>query len=458
MNEAVSELINNSKPLTGELPAIIDLFSGCGGFGTGFDSAGFSIVAGVDYDAASSQTAGYNLHERYGERHGQHVADLTKITLAEIPLIASEVGYIVIGGPPCQAYSRAGRGKLRSLGGHHLDDPRGTLYEDYVRLCLEIGVEGVVMENVPESLNYGGVNIPETICEMFEREGYATGWSVLNAADYGVPQVRERMILMAMKKERCEEISFPAPTHMSILNLSTSWSARRKKFIDCNHFKLPLEQSGELKPWVTVQEALSDLPILFPLPTTKYMLLQPNITKPYKTSPANDFQRVMRQWYGEDYGVVSGNSFRNTVRDFPIFHRMKPGDDFRDVAKISEQMLEEDCLACGLVEPKHAAQRQMKRDRIVPPYDREKFHEKWKRLSPNKPAHTLPAHLGTDTYSHIHPWEPRGISVREAARLQSFPDDFLFQCSMSEAFKQIGNAVPPLLSRRISEHVKTFFI
>ena len=94
---------------------------------------------------------------------------------------------------------------------------------------------------------------------------------------------------------------------------------------------------------------------------------------------------------------------------------------------------------------------------MVPIYDRENFAEKWKRLDENKPSHTVVAHLSVDTYSHIHPWEPRGISVREAARLQSFPDDFTFDCSMGDAFKQIGNAVPPLLALGVATSVYESF-
>jgi DNA (cytosine-5)-methyltransferase 1 len=80
----------------------------------------------------------------------------------------------------------------------------------------------------------------------------------------------------------------------------------------------------------------------------------------------------------------------------------------------------------------------------------DKFLSKWKRIERDKPCYTLTAHMALDTYSHIHPWEPRGISVREAARIQSFPDDYVFQSNMGEAFRQIGNSVPPLMARGIA--------
>ena len=451
-------ILNNDKPAN-NLPAVIDLFSGCGGLAAGFDIAGFPIAGGVDIDAPSVQTALYNLHNRYGQLHGHICADLTEISISDIPLQHSGSGYIVVGGPPCQAYSIAGRGKLRSLGDDrsHLNDPRGNLYEDYVRLCLEIGVEGIVMENVPDSVNYGGMNIPELVCDVFEKEGYAAGWTILNAADYGVPQVRERMILIALKKERCQEISFPPPTHGTNSDQISAWSLRRKKFYEYPHFKVQREIQNDTMPWVTVEEALSDLPVLFSSPSSIYRLYQPNILLPYKVDACNDYQTLMRQWYGDNMGVVSGNSFRKTVRDFSIFNNMKPGDDFRKVAEISERMFNAACRECGVTESEQPIRYNKLRAQIVPPYSRDKFHEKWKRLDKTKPSHTVPAHLCIDTYSHIHPWEPRGISVREAARLQSFPDDYLFQCSMGDAFRQIGNAVPPLLSKIIAGYIKNYF-
>ena len=93
------------------------------------------------------------------------------------------------------------------------------------------------------------------------------------------------------------------------------------------------------------------------------------------------------------------------------------------------------------------------KSKMVPVYDRDKYENKWKRLEEGKPSHTLIAHLSKDTYSHIHPTEPRGISVREAARIQSFPDDFFFECTMGDAYKQIGNAVPPLLALGVAKPV-----
>jgi DNA (cytosine-5)-methyltransferase 1 len=155
---------------------------------------------------------------------------------------------------------------------------------------------------------------------------------------------------------------------------------------------------------------------------------------------------------------TTGHIYRNTARDFEIFDRMLPGQNYIDASRIAEQLLEAACARNGIDPILNKTAYEQLRKKIVPPYDREKFDDKWKRLDPERPSRTVVAHLGVDTYSHIHPFEPRGISIREAARLQSFPDDFLFWGSTGDAYKQIGNAVPPLLSQAIARTLSKQFL
>ena len=164
----------------------------------------------------------------------------------------------------------------------------------------------------------------------------------------------------------------------------------------------------------------------------------------------------MRSWYGEKTKMVSGNAFHQNKRDYRIFARMKPGDNYLDASAIADELFKRE-LELYRYEVGSEEYLKLKKS-IVPPYDRNNFVEKWKRLDQDKPSHTLVAHTCNDTYSHIHPWEPRGISVREAARIQSFPDDYVFNCTMGSAFKQIGNAVPPLLAYNIALKIKEAFI
>lgn len=444
---------------TKALPTVIDLFSGGGGFAFGFRSAGFQIGSGIDLSESAVATASYNLNWRFGEESRHFSGDITKSESEVFRQAPSDNGLIVIGGPPCQAYSQIGRGKLKSLGieREHLRDSRGRLYLDFLRVALELDARAIVMENVPEAMNYGGFNVPEQVCKMLDDNGYHAKWSILNAADFGVPQLRERMFVIAVKKSEGFEPAFPTPTHLSVDGRISAYKQRINGLMSNAYFVPPLEAGPEAIPWVTVGDALSDLPSLFPSAGSKYRLYEPNILLKYASEPRNSYQQLMRSWFGTGQSQVAGHGYRRTVRDYPIFDRMRPDDNFTAASEIAESLLDEACKADGITESSDPERYQALRKKIVPPYNRDKFHDKWKRLNPDKPSHTLVAHLSVDTYSHIHPWEPRGISVREAARLQSFPDDFLFQCTMGDAFKQIGNAVPPLLSRAIARQLSLAF-
>lgn len=442
------------------LPVVIDLFSGCGGLAFGFRSAGFRIGGGIDIDEVATATASYNLSWRFGEEGCHFSRDITQIEASLFHRVTGgKNGVIVIGGPPCQAYSLIGKGKLNSLGKerNYLNDSRGRLYLDFLRIALELDARAIVMENVPEAMNYGNQNIPEEVCRILEDNGYNAKWSILNAADYGVPQLRERMFVIAIRKTEGFEPVFPAPSHRSPDGKLGIYQQRINSLLSNKYFVPPLEPDRNALPWVTVAEALSDLPVLFPTSSSKYRLYEPNVMLNYVSEPKNDYQLLMRTWTGQKLSRVTGHGFRRTPRDYPIFERMKPDDNYVVASEIAEKLFLEACEKEGITIDKQPERYYALRKKMVPPYNREKFRDKWKRLNPDKPSHTLVAHLSVDTYSHIHPWEPRGISVREAARLQSFPDDFLFQCSMGDAFKQIGNAVPPLLSYAIAQQLSTAF-
>lgn len=351
----------------------------------------------------------------------------------------------------------AGRGKLRSLGEDRVNvkDARGYLYQDFLRFAFELNAHAVIMENVPESTNFGGKNIPEIVCEELTKKGYKAYWTLLNSADYGVPQVRERVFVVAIKNEEDVEIYLPQPTHRNTLDVMTQHQKRFEGYKQCKFFKEPNGMTDGLKPWVTVGDAFSDLPEVFPTADSKYKLVSLNIEYPYKTEAQNEYQTLMRSWYGREGFGVSANAFRKNTRDFPIFARMQQGDNYISASRIADELLYEESKLFGY--EKDSEEYINLYNKMVPQYDRDKFENKWKKLDETKPSHTLVAHLGKDTYSHIHPWEPRGITVREAARLQSFPDDFFFDCSMGDAFKQIGNAVPPLLALGVAKSVFNMF-
>ena len=184
------------------LPEVIDLFSGCGGLALGFQKSGFRITHGIELIPSATKTAAYNLDWRFGKKSKHICGDITKLDSSIFKNSIGKNGCIVIGGPPCQAYSRVGKGKLRSLGEEIINtkDARGYLYQDFLRFALELDAKAVVMENVPESTNFGGENIPNKICRILEKSGYNAIWTILNSADYGVPQIRERVFVIALKK------------------------------------------------------------------------------------------------------------------------------------------------------------------------------------------------------------------------------------------------------------------
>lgn len=441
------------------LPEVIDLFSGCGGLALGFQKSGFKITHGIEIVPSAVKTASYNLAWRFGKKSNHICGDITKLDSSIFKSYISKSGCIVIGGPPCQAYSIAGKGKLRSLGEERVNtkDVRGFLYQDFIRFSVELEAKAIVMENVPESTNFGGVNIPESVCEILESRGYNAIWTILNAADYGVPQIRERVFVIALKKSENLNYNLPKPTHRSPKYNRTFNEARFAVFNNYEFFRIPNKKTNGLNKWVTVGEALSDLPILFESSSSKYKLNKLNIELAYNKDISCRYQKIMRNWYGSSPNSLTGHAFRNYSRDFKIFARMKEGDNYLDASNIADKILEQRINAIGRNIDKSSEEYQKLVKEIVPPYDRKKFPNKWKKLDSKVPSHTLVAHLSKDTYSHIHPFEPRGISVREAARLQSFPDDFFFDCSMGEAFRQIGNAVPPLLAKGVADSIKKAF-
>ena len=441
------------------LPEVIDLFSGCGGLALGFQKSGFKITHGIELIPSAVKTVSYNLAWRFGKKSNHICGDITKVDSSIFKNYIGKNGCIVIGGPPCQAYSIAGKGKLRSLGAERVNtnDVRGFLYQDFLRFALELEAKAIVMENVPESTNFGGENIPDKVCKILKNRGYNAIWTILNAADYGVPQIRERVFVIALKESENLDYSLPKPTHRCPKDIKTFNEARFTTFNKYEFFRIPNKKTNGLKKWVTVGEALSDLPILFESSNSKYRLNKLNMELSYNKPISCRYQKIMRDWYGNSPKSLTGHAFRNSSRDFKIFARMKEGDNYLDASNIADKILEERLHTISRKVDKSSKEYEKIVKEIIPPYDREKFPNKWRKLDTKVPSHTLVAHLSKDTYSHLHPFEPRGISVREAARLQSFPDDFFFDCSMGEAFRQIGNAVPPLLAKGVADSIKKAF-
>ncbi|MCB9789037.1 MAG: DNA cytosine methyltransferase [Deltaproteobacteria bacterium] len=455
----------------GRPPRVVDLFSGCGGMSLGFQRAGCEIVAGIEKDEVRARTHAANFHPGDIELHGRgrDVAAedpldcLRRLGAGENPRVD-----IVVGGPPCQAYARVGRAKLREIGNHpeaYLRDDRGGLYAAYVAWVEALQPVAVVMENVPDILNYGGVNVGEIIAQSLDRLGYEVRYNLLNAAHYGVPQTRERMFLIGVHREAGVIPRFPERSHH--LDLPVGYQGTRAhaaRWTQMTVFDRPAHASPLLprvvdaaRSAVSCEEALSDLPIIPEARKVAQKRCARDLTErqAYSAEASSEYQRTMRTWKGfETQGTVSSHVIRSLPRDYEIFRRMRPGDEYPAAHQIALAMMDErverERASGRQVEPGSEEWTRLLRE-TVPPYDPGKFPNKWRKLERDAPSRTLMAHLSHDSYSHIHydDAQARTISVREAARLQSFPDAFEFCGAMNAAFGQIGNAVPPLLASSV---------
>jgi DNA (cytosine-5)-methyltransferase 1 len=232
-------------------------------------------------------------------------------------------------------------------------------------------------------------------------------------------------------------------------------------FDKCRYLSPPAARSGQ-RGAVTARQALCDLPPITAHLRGEMKKAPRRFDEPIALSSKvpNDFVGAMRHWpaFSSD-GFVYDHVIRYLPRDYRIFERMNPGDQYPEAHRHALNMRDEAVaqLERERGEPIAKTSREYKAltRALVPPYDPGKFPNKWRKMEADAPARTLMAHIGKDTYSHIHydSDQARTISVREGARLQSFPDGFRFSGTMNPAFRQIGNAVPPLLANAVFRHL-----
>lgn len=466
----------------------MDLFAGCGGLSLGFVSAGFELAAAVESDYWAAQSHGANFaHLSRGRNVEAHFRS-RDITKEDARSIFRDIGLdgrvddqidVLVGGPPCQAFARVGRAKLRHEARRRQEDDadvaflvdgRVNLWQRYLHYVRETKPLALVMENVPDILNHGGKNVAETIARHLQEEGYKARYSLLNASGFGVPQMRERMFLVAVHEELEADVLFPAPTHYFVLpggyegsrataRKLVSYSSDRDVAQAHRWIPDPSEKDG-LPSATTARDALADLPPIFALDLLKNGEIRRGRKDPsekvvYASGiPTTPWSKLMREW--PKFGTnehTTGHVIRYLPRDYKIFRVMEEGWQYPNIwqyveAKRSALLNARWSGAAGVVDEEISSWRL--------PYDPDKFPNKWWKLYGDKPVRTLMAHLGKDSYSHIHfdSEQARPISVREAARLQSFPDGFVLCGSMNPALKQIGNAVPSLLSYAIAMAIR----
>lgn len=393
----------------------IDLFAGCGGLSEGFYAQGFNALAHIEIDHFACETLKTRMRY-YGYDDADKAVleeDITsKDILAKIKKVVGEQTVdIIIGGPPCQSFSPLGKAKDEN---NMQDDPRNYLFENYVKVLNYFKPKFFVFENVTGLLDteVKGKNIFKMILRRLRRNYRVLSDEetiVLNATNYGVPQERKRVILIGVRKD----IDIAAEDVY--------------KAIEKMHYLpgAPSEAKKGLKKYVTVKDAIGDLPKLQQGQGEKIMDYQ------NEYDSCNAYVKKIRK--------SSDKMLRDHVARM---NNEKDVERYRVMAENHWNFLE-------LLEYRPDLGHEKKRV----------FFNSYKVQWWDMPARTIIAHLHKDGNQFIHPDPDQGrsITVREAARLQSFPDDFVFEGSRSEQFKQIGNAVPPMLAEAIAKAVRLQF-
>lgn len=379
----VAALPDLAATLTGPLAA--DLFCGAGGLSLGLADAGYSVILGVDNDDDALAThrayhpglsANWDLgDEEVVERTGELIRDLG------VQLVA--------GGPPCQPFSKAGRSGLRDLvrsGRRDAHDHRSELWQSFLRIVSIAQPEAVLMENVPDMALDRDMLILRTMADELEHLGYSVETRVVDTWRYGVPQHRQRLILVAL----ADRVRFDWPAeHAQIVTLGNAIS-------DLPPVDGGWRPDGGADGWADYD------------------------------GPRTSYQEKMREQVRIDDLAKLFDHITRPVRDddLRIFENMDSKTKYSDI------------------------------DPELRRYRHDIFDDKYKRLDYDDLSRTITAHIAKDGYWYIHPEQHRTISVREAARIQTFPDNIRFSGPPTAAFRQIGNAVPPRLGFELGTAIR----
>jgi DNA (cytosine-5)-methyltransferase 1 len=365
-------------------PVAVDLFCGAGGLSSGLERAGFDVALGLDFNR--------HVVDTYRANHGGVMvhADVRDVNGADL-LAEAGVSHVdlLAGGPSCQGFSTHGK--------RLADDDRNFLYQEFMRLVADIRPATVLMENVKGLLIARKGAYRDEVVASFGALGYQVTGQVLLAADYGVPQLRERVFFAASRLGG--DLTLPVPTHG-------------------RPTVLPV-QAGQLRPYVTLGEAIGDLPQIGDFSRADPL--------PYSAPPACEYQQSRRQGSSEVYNHVS-RPLSDLARS--VIEQLGPGQGLRAIP------------------PERLPARFHRMRRISTGELRRDCTTLYHRLSPDRPSYTITCNFtNVSAGAFAHPHELRAITAREAARLQSFPDTFRFLGSAVP--HQIGNAVPPLLGEAV---------
>lgn len=385
-------------------PRLIDFFCGAGGLSLGFVQEGFQVDLANDHEKVCIETYKYNHPEIPADRivHG----DIRNIVNHIDNFITKEID-IVVGGPPCQGFSSANKQRI-------IDDPRNELYKFYIKAVEKIAPKFVVMENVRGMLPYAEQVVSDYKNIKSRKKGktytYEITYKVLVSDDFGVAQKRQRLIFIGVRNDIVKNKKItPSKLFDDITNIAKN--SKKHVLADAIAFIKPLE-APSVKNLTEVDDELTGKKV--------------DINK-FKGNE-NHYLKLINENRVIPFVLNHKARYANEI-NHEIYRRLEQGDDGTN-EKIKEIM----------------------------PYAHRNhlFKDKYFKLIANKPSRTITAHLKMDCHSHIHPTQIRSITPREAARIQTFPDDYLFLGAYLKTYMQIGNAVPPLMARSIAKVIKNY--
>ncbi len=393
-----------SESSLSKMPTMVDFFAGAGGLSCGFTQAGFRVCFANDFEDVCVRTYRYNHPELPSECVLKE--DIRKI-VSNIDDYVNEDIDIVVGGPPCQSFSSANQRRI-------IDDPRNELYKYYIEAIKKICPKFVLMENVKGMLSVADQVVEDYKAIKVEKGGktyiYDVAYRLLNSVNFGVAQSRERLIYLAIR----DDISYSKHVTPEVL------------------FK-EIEKACKKNPHFILQDALDNIKPL-DAPRIKGMT-EVDDEKTGMKIGANGYDSSGNEYLSRiNQGRQIPYVFNHKARycsdvNYEIFKRLDPGEDATN-PKIADIM----------------------------PYAHRNgiFKDKYYKLYADRPCRTITAHLRMDCLSHIHPYQIRSITPREAARVQSFPDDYLFLGAYLKTYMQIGNAVPVLMAKQIAKIIKNY--
>ena len=383
---------------------LIDLFAGAGGLSEGLSQAGFhSLFANEITDVFA------NTYQKNHPNAQVMTADIRTLDPAQIRdqlgLEREELD-LLAGGPPCQGFSI--NAPIRST-----EDKRNHLFKEYLRFVDAFAPRAILIENVPGLVSFENGATLHAILDALADLGYGADVRILGAPYYGVPQMRWRTIIIGLRGKILPSNSFPEPIHHAPVRPNFTATFNGQSLL-----KMPSAETDA--KFTTVQDAIGDLPQL-------QCGEQGSHVKEYACDPICDYQRRSRLG---SVGVINHEAPRLSQINLQRLKYIKPGGNWTDIP--------DELLPKGM-------QKARKSDHT----------KRYGRVDPNGLASTILTKCDPHWGAYFHYSQDRSFTVREAARLQSFPDHFVFAGSQGQQFAQVGNAVPPLLAEAVGLSIKS---